>query len=78
MEMYEQIWMWVSTAVTLIIIPLVTSLVKDADPQKAERWGITKSILLRIFSASTARNEQGEAKVSVPVLQSAKAPKKQA
>jgi hypothetical protein len=64
--------MWISTAVVVILIPLVTSLVKDADPKRVERWGIAKSILLRIFSTSTTRSSQtGESKVSVPVLQSA-------
>lgn len=72
MEMFNEIWVYVSTAVTLIIIPLVTSLVKDSDPAKVQKWGIAKTFLLRIFSASTAPNTHGQTKVSVPVLQSAK------
>jgi hypothetical protein len=69
MEMFEQVWMWISTAVVMIVIPLVTSLIKDADPQRVERWGFIKTILLRIFGASTTRSSKtGEAKVSLPVV----------
>lgn len=72
MELFEQIWFWLSTAVAVIIIPLVTSLLKDADPARVERWGFWKSLLTRIFGASTTRDPvTGETKPSVPVLQSA-------
>jgi hypothetical protein len=69
MEMFEQVWTWISTAVVVLIIPLVTSLIKDADPKRVERWGFAKTLLLRIFSASTTRSSQtGEAQFSAPIV----------
>ena len=73
MELAETIWSYVATVVTLIIVPLVTSLLKDADPGKVENWGFWKSLLTRIFGASTTPNPAtGETKVSIPIVQSAK------
>ena len=73
METFDQVFMWVSLAVNALVIPLVTSLLKDADPVKVERWGVAKSILTRIFGASTTPSPTtGETKVSVPIFQSAK------
>ena len=69
MELFNEIWMWVSTAVTILIIPIVTALLKDADPERAQRWGIAKTLLFRIFGASTTRSSKtGEAKVSIPIV----------
>jgi hypothetical protein len=69
MEMFEQVWTWISTAVVVLIIPLVTSLIKDADPKRVERWGFAKLLLLRIFGASTTRSSKtGEAKASLPII----------
>jgi len=69
MELFNEIWMWLSTAVTILIIPIVTTLLKDADPQRVQRWGIAKTFLMRIFGASTTRSSKtGEAKASVPIL----------
>lgn len=71
-ETFEQVWFWISTAVAVIIVPLVTSLLKDADPAKVAKWGIVKTILTRIFGASTTPSPTtGETKVSVPILQGA-------
>ena len=72
METFEQVWVWISTALVVVIIPLVTSLIKDVDSERAKRWGLAKLILLRIFGASTTRSSKtGEAKASVPILGSA-------
>ena len=72
METFEQVWVWISTALVVLIIPLVTSLIKDVDSERAKRWGLAKLILLRIFGASTTRSSKtGEAKASVPILGSA-------
>ena len=71
MDTFEQVWFWLSTAVTVLIIPIVTTLLKDADPERVKRWGLAKTILMRVFGASTTRSSKtGETKVSVPVLQS--------
>lgn len=73
MQLAETIIEYVGIAVMLIIVPLVTSLLKDADPAKVERWGFWKSLLTRIFGASTTPDPQtGETHVSVPIVQSAK------
>lgn len=72
-ELAETIWGYVSTVVTLIIIPLVTSLLKDADPDKVANWGFWKQLLTRIFGASTTPNPAtGETKFSAPIISSAK------
>ena len=72
METFEQVWVWISTALVVVIIPLVTSLIKDVDSERAKRWGLAKLILLRIFGASTTRSSKtGEAKASMPILGSA-------
>ena len=72
METFEQVWVWISTALVVLIIPLVTSLIKDVDSERAKRWGLAKLILLRIFGASTTRSSKtGEAKASMPILGSA-------
>jgi len=69
MEMFEQVWGWVALVVISVLIPLVTSLIKDADSERARRWGIAKTFLLRIFGASTTRSSKtGEAKASVPIV----------
>lgn len=67
MEMFEQIWFWVATAVTVIAIPLLDSLLADADPERVRRWGIAKTFLGRIFPTRTTRSvKTGERKVSLP------------
>lgn len=69
MEMFEQIWFWVATAVTVIAIPLIDSLLGDLDPTstRAKRWGIAKSFMLRIFPVrTTASVKTGKRKLSLP------------
>ncbi|MGB5734479.1 MAG: hypothetical protein WBM40_08555 [Thiohalocapsa sp.] len=69
MEMFEQVWFWIATGVTVLVIPLVDSLLGELDPtsDRAKRWGMAKTILLRILPTRTTKSvKTGERKVSLP------------